>query len=230
MGLRIRDLGGLSQYNVIDRRVLDGDHGNYFIPVQSGTGYAESALTEPWACVIAAYQLQYRGGLKPGGVTWIIGSHAGDLPYTISAGFEKASHPGRLLLTDVPASFDAWLRERAKALGVEVVEVDDIVLLGADPDLIETVSPFLADFGIVAIVAGERLSRKVEVDVGRVHYNRWLYVGGSDPDVARAYAPVRSTLEPGGRADGAYARPARHPDRRWPRDHPVHRHQRYAPG
>jgi D-arabinose 1-dehydrogenase-like Zn-dependent alcohol dehydrogenase len=38
--------GGLSQYNVIDQRVLNGDDGNYLIPVQPGTGYAESALTE----------------------------------------------------------------------------------------------------------------------------------------------------------------------------------------
>jgi NADPH:quinone reductase-like Zn-dependent oxidoreductase len=59
--------GGLSQYNVIDRRVLNGDNGNYLIPVQSGTGYAESAFTEPWACVVAAYQLTYRTALKAGG-------------------------------------------------------------------------------------------------------------------------------------------------------------------
>jgi hypothetical protein len=80
--------------------------------------------------------------------------------------------------------------------------VDDIVLLGADPDLIETVSPRLADFGILAIIANQPLPRKVSVDVGRVHYNRWVYAGGSGPDVARAYSdvPVRSTLKPGGRA------------------------------
>ncbi len=40
------------------------------------------------------------------------------------------------------------------------------------------------------------------MDVGRVHYNRWVYVGGTDPDIARAYAdlPVRSALKQGGRA------------------------------
>ena len=40
------------------------------------------------------------------------------------------------------------------------------------------------------------------MDVGRVHYNRWVYVGGHGPDIAGAYAdvPVRSTLKPGGRA------------------------------
>lgn len=219
--------GGLSQYGVIDQRILNGDDGNYLIPVQPGTGYAESALTEPWACVIAAYQLTYRTGLKPGGTTWIIGTPAGlsrgdagpsralmgEEVYTIGAGFDGTSHPSRLLLTNVPADFAGWLKEQARILGVETVEVeavaappveqvDDIVLLGADPDLVEAVSPHLADFGIVALIADRPLPRKVNIDIGRVHYNRWVYVGGTGPDIARAYSevPVRSTLKPGGRA------------------------------
>jgi threonine dehydrogenase-like Zn-dependent dehydrogenase len=204
--------GGLSLYGVIDQRILNGDHGNYLIPVQPETGYAESALTEPWACVIAAYQLQYRTGLKASGTAWVIG--AGDKGlYTISMGFDDESHPNRLLLTNVPAEFDAWFREQAAVLGIDVLEapdlknpphtpVDDIVLLGADVDVIETVSPHLADFGIVALVADEPLPRKVSVDVGRIHYNRWVYVGAPGPDIATAYSrvSVRSTLKPGGRA------------------------------
>ncbi len=31
----------------------------------------------------------------------------------------------RLLLTQVPAAFEAWLRERSAALGIEVVAVAD---------------------------------------------------------------------------------------------------------
>ncbi len=227
--------GGLSQYGVVDRRILHGDHGCYLIPVQPGTGYAEAALTEPWACVIAAYGLTYRTGLKPGGVAWFIGAHPltptrspekgasqppspfqgeglGVRGYTFSVGFDEHSHPARLLLTNVPAGFAAWLRERAAALGIEVAEVadvrhppvtavDDIILLGADPNLVEAASPFLADFGVFAIIADEPMPRRVAVDVGRVHYNRWLYVGGRGPDIARAYSdvPVRAALRPGGR-------------------------------
>ncbi|MBN1975913.1 MAG: alcohol dehydrogenase catalytic domain-containing protein [Anaerolineae bacterium] len=204
--------GGLSQYNVIDRRVLNGDDGNYLIPVQPETGYAESALTEPWACVIAAYELKYRTGLKAGGTTWIVGA-GGQGPYTISASFDETSHPARMLLTDVPSDFAAWLKARAEVLEVEIADVadassppveqvDDIVILGADADLIETVSPRLADFGILALIADEPLPRKVSVDVGRVHYNRWVTVGGTGPDIAQAYSrvPVRSTLRPGGAA------------------------------
>jgi L-sorbose 1-phosphate reductase len=209
--------GGLSQYSVIDQRILDGDDGNYLLPVRPDTGYAESALTEPWACVIAAYELEYRTTLRPGGTTWIIGAHAPDSaglePYTISAGFDERSHPDRLLLTDVHPDFDAWLRERAAALGIEVFEtgdlqhpavtpLDDIVVLGADPDLVEAVSPHLSDHGILALIASVPMARPVAVDIGRIHYNGWVYVGGPGPDIAQAYGqvPVRSTLKSGGQA------------------------------
>ncbi len=218
--------GGLSQYGLIDRRILDGDDGNYLIPVRPGTGYAEAALTEPWACVTAAYGLTYRTALKDQGTTWIIGTSQADhaAPYTISVGFDVSSHPARLLLTDVPAEFAAWLKEKAAALGVEVLDlptdhgpqtmddsqssivhrpssIDDIILLGADPDLIEAVSPYLTDHGILAIVADRPMPRPVAVDVGRVHYNRWVYVGGRGPDIAEAYSrvPVRAALRPCGR-------------------------------
>jgi L-sorbose 1-phosphate reductase len=206
--------GGLSEYNVIDQRILNGDDGNYLIPVQPRTGYAESALTEPWACVIAAYQLEYRTTLKPGGVTWIIGTSPDDAtPYTISRGFDATSHPAQVMLTNVPATFTAWVKERAAELGMTVTEVrdlanppvtpvDDIILLGADPDMVEAASPHLADFGIFALVADQPSARKAAIDIGRVHYNRWLYVGGSSPDIARAYAdvPARAAIKPGGRA------------------------------
>jgi len=207
--------GGLSQYNIIDQRVLNNDDGNYLIPVRPTTGYAEAGLTEPWACVTAAYELKYRTGLKPGGVTWIVGSRANpEHTYSLSAGFDAASHPGKLLLTDVPAYLAEALRVRAAEIGdIEVVDVpdvaappveyvDDIVLLGADADLIETVSPWLNHFGVVAILADEPLDRPVNVDVGRVHYNRWLYVGAKGAEIADAYAstPVRSSLKPNGKA------------------------------
>jgi L-sorbose 1-phosphate reductase len=203
--------GGLSQYSVIGPDIYDSDLGNNLIKVRDDKSYAEIALTEPWACVVAAYALKYRTGLKAGGVTWIIGTGA-ERPYTISAGFEAASHPARLLLTDVPAGFAAWLKQRATQLGVQVTEVasvgavpvefvDDIVLLGANAGLIEQASPHLGQFGVMAILAGTPLERRVNVDVGRIHYHRWVYVGTTKADVAAAYqdVPVRSNLKAGGR-------------------------------
>jgi L-sorbose 1-phosphate reductase len=206
--------GGFSTYGKIDQRVLHGDEGNYLLRVKPTTGYSESALTEPWACVIAAYRLEYRTQLKAGGTTWIIGTDTNDTrPYRMSSGFDSQSHPAQVLLTNVPASFAEWIRARAKAVGATVIdvpdvtnppviEVDDIVLLGAAPELIEQASPKLANFGIFAIISAEPMPRPVQLDMGRVHYNRWVYVGGADPDIAQAYAehPVRSELKAGGRA------------------------------
>jgi D-arabinose 1-dehydrogenase-like Zn-dependent alcohol dehydrogenase len=203
--------GGLSQYSVIGPDIYASDLGNNLIPIQADKGYSEIALAEPWACVVAAYTLNYRTRLKPGGTAWIIGT-GGDKPYTISAGFDADSHPGRLLLTNVPRVFGVGLMTRAKELGVEVYDVpdvdippvelvDDIVLLGGDVDLIEKISPRLNQFGVMALMADKPLSRSVNVDVGRIHYHRWVYVGSTGTDISRAYTdvPVRANLKPGGK-------------------------------
>jgi L-sorbose 1-phosphate reductase len=212
--------GGLSSYGVVDWHVLKSDEGNGLVPLSPSVGYVEGALAEPWACVTAAYTLKYRSALKPGGTTWIIGTSEtlksvaeGRVAYTIGAGFDADQHPARLLLTNVPAAFEAWLRARAGALGVEVTavedfrkpplkEMDDIILLGADPEVVEAVSPYLAQGGVFALVAETPMPRPVNLDVGRIHYNRWTYVGGTGPDVSQAYSrhPVRSEIKPGGRA------------------------------
>lgn len=226
--------GGLSEYTVIDQRVLNGDHGNYLIPVKPDTGYAEAALTEPWACVIAAYQLRYRTMIRPKGTLWIIGTdladHLNTAQLTISEGFDSRAHPAKLMLTNVPTPFDTWLRSRAAEFGIGVVDVpelpdpatvetddspvspaevsgsgpgvDDIVVLGADPDVIERVSPNLASYGILAIIDNRPMGRPVALDVGRVHYNRWVNIGGTGTDIAKVYSetPVRSTLKLGGSA------------------------------
>ncbi len=206
--------GGLSEYALLDSRVLNGDHSNYLIPVRSSTGYAEAALTEPWACVVATYGLRYRTTLKKGGTTWIHGTvrtHGED--YEISRGLDRASSPARLLLTDIPVGFEEMLRKRAAPLGIEVAttdekpvvsheSIDDIILLGADADLVERLSPALAPGGFMAVIDSEPLVRPVALDIGRIHYDRWLFLGGPGPDLASVYSdrPVRSGLRSGGRA------------------------------
>ena len=208
--------GGLSEYAVLDRRVLDGDFGNALIPLQRETGYAEAALVEPWACVIAAYHLEYRTAIKKGGVAWFIGPERRD--FTLSRGLDEASHPKTIKLTDMGGPLGAWLRRRAAELGIPVVEVeavpspdavppaegfaDDIVLLDPTPESIEKTEPFLAPQGIMALASEKKLGRDVRVDIGRIHYNRWLHVGGTDADIAALYdrVPVRSALQKGGRA------------------------------
>ena len=209
--------GGLSEYNVIDQRVLNGDHGNYLIPIHPTTGYAEAALVEPWACVIAAYYLQYRSQLKAGGTTWFIGPE-NDHTFMISSGFGKDSHPDRIMLTKMDGAFGRWLRKQAEELTIQIIETDeiytseenvptekladDIILLDPSADLIEQVIPFLAYEGIFTLAAKKELTRPVNLDVGRVHYNRWAVIGGKDTDIGKIYSrvPVRSSLKPDGKA------------------------------
>ena len=208
--------GGLSQYNVIDQRVLNGDHGNYLIPIRKETGYAEAALVEPWACVIAAYYLTYRTALKDDGTAWFIGPDDGN--FSLSSGLSADHHPAVIKLTHMDGPFGSWLRAQAKSLGIQIVEVqdipefedepkldqqsDDIILLAPHADLIEKVSPFLAYQGILAFTSSKPFSRKANLDIGRVHYNRWLFLGGSDTDISALYrtAPASSALKKGGRA------------------------------
>ncbi len=140
--------GGQSQYSVLGDPVLRGDHGCYLLPAPPQSGYSQAALTEPWACVEAAYRIRYRQSIKQGGVMWIVGvSERTDSPgpsqeqptapsatqpadqdcqssrdYTISRGFDHYSHPATVILTDVPPSFAGWIRARAAELGVEVIE------------------------------------------------------------------------------------------------------------
>jgi threonine dehydrogenase-like Zn-dependent dehydrogenase len=208
--------GGLSQYNVIDQRVLNGDHGNYLIPIRPETGYVESALVEPWACVIAAYYLHYRTEIKDGGTAWFIGPDDGS--FSLSTGLDQDAHPAKIKLTDMNGPFADWIRKQAQVLGIPIVEVeqvaqvegeaplteqaDDIILLSPTIELIEKSSPYLAYHGILAFSTEDLFDRKANLDVGRIHYNRWLFLGGTEKDIAKLYSHIsaRSELKKGGQA------------------------------
>ena len=212
--------GGLSQYAVLGDEVLRGDGGCYLLPVQEKTGYAEAALTEPWACVNAAYHLDYRTTLQPGGTTWVIGT-PGHSPqeYRLSRGLQPDSHPASLILSDVPSSLAEWLKTKAAELGILVTEhngldvpalsglrtrivpqgADDVILLGPAPaDLIAAAAGLLKWRGILNLVTDQPLPEASPVDVGRLHYDYITYVGSPGPDIAASYAPVRASLRQGG--------------------------------
>lgn len=205
--------GGMSQYGVVDARVLCSDGGNNnLLPIKDSTGYAEGALAEPWACVVAAYKLEYRDAIKNGGKLWVIG--AGDeRDFSVDRGFNLESHPATLYLTNVPAKLKKSLVEKAAALGVAVVDVpsvealpvefvDDVVLLGIDAELITKVSPKLEQFGVFCVMTDQLLPDRVALDLGRVHYHRWLYIGSTSTDISAAFASglPRNNLKPGGKA------------------------------
>ncbi len=209
--------GGLQQYNVMGKEVLDGDEGCYLLPLQPQQGYAEAALSEPWACVEAAYVIEYRHGLKPGGAAWFVGAPTAGR-YTLGQGLSADAHPATIVLTDVPASLGRELRARAAELGIAAVEAgglapeafaqaaaaagvkafDDVILVGPHrAAAIPAAMALTAPGGAFIVASAEPLPEPAAFDVGRLHYDRILLGGTAGPDIAEAYHTFERELRPG---------------------------------
>ena len=193
--------GGFERYNIIDQRVLNGDDGNYLLPVKPATGYAEVALCEPWACVEASYIVEYRTRWQDGGVVWLVGNGAG-----VQLGLAAGWRPRKVVLGVADAAFAEQVRSWAKVQGIEVSEADDgatpyddIVVLGGDAALCEQVFGRLANGGVFNLVLDQPLDRPTAVDIGRMHYDHLSVIGTVASDLSAAYQPVRTQLKAGGK-------------------------------
>lgn len=213
--------GGMTQYQVIGKEMLEGDEGSYLLPVDPATGYAEAALTEPWACVVAAYRIEPRATMQPGGFCWLIG-----LPdalcdtYLFDALPESSERPTTIVHTGVTGRLRGLLESRQDCtrwslppgvlndLGRVTREItgdhgwDDIIILGTPPpDFAQSLAAGLARHGALCIVATRPMEGRTTLDVGRVHYDFTHYLGGAGPSLAAAYRAgrARSELVPGGR-------------------------------
>jgi len=175
--------GGMAQYGVVTKEVLQGDEGCYLLPLDSSTGYVEAALVEPWACVVAAYEYpNYRNGVKDGGQLLVIGGSADAL---VGPGHQPAS-----------------VKTVSDAADVAEGEYDDVVVYGTpDGESLIRLMGCLAPRGILNVVLDKPLTGTVPVDVGRVHYEQHLFVSTDDPTkVADAYTRnTRSEILPGGK-------------------------------
>ena len=210
--------GGMTQYGVIGKEILEGDEGCYLIPLQPETGYAEAALTEPWACVVAAYRIQPRRELKNGGVTLIIGSGVCEFGTLFT---ESSPKPARILASDLIPHIlvqikrlvpDVEIIETSKLSSEDILPLsqertggqgfDDIIVLGTpEPAMVQVLAGALAKDGIMNIVARESLSEPVEIDIGRIHYEGWRYIGTKTGYAADSYKATRdSELLAGGAA------------------------------
>ncbi len=202
--------GALQQYVLLGDEILRGDDGMYLIPVEPTASYSETALAEPWACVLCAYRQRPRSSIAAGGTVWIIsrpgsetkGYQLGDFAYL-------SSFPRTILCTDVPEPYLSGLVSLVAPLSIEVKQtppfseldidelagekgIDDIFVLNADAQAIEKVAPALAKNGVLNIVTDHPLDDKVSIDVGRIHYDYHAYVGCPGPDVSRGYVHTRS--------------------------------------
>jgi threonine dehydrogenase-like Zn-dependent dehydrogenase len=212
--------GGLSQFNLVGPQVLDGDDGCYLLPVKQETGYAQAALTEPWACVVASYAIEYRVGWKPEGAVLIAAGPGAQGEYALGAPYGGGQPPRRVVAAGLRGKLLNELRAQALSQGFTLVEqdtitpetldeivsasgvggFDDIVLLGPDSALYETVEKRALKGAVIAIIGAQALAARTQVDVGRIHYDAISIVGTSQREIAAAYGAVRTELLTGGKA------------------------------
>jgi len=207
--------GGLSQFNLIGKEILEGDEGCYLIPVQTETGYAQAALTEPWACVLASYHVTYRTHWQAGGQVLIAAGPGARGDYQLGNPYEKGQAPALVVTTGVEGPLLQELKSRAEADGFTLLELDspgdlesqenikgfdDIILLGADEPLYERLEAWANKGCVFNLVGAQAFSTKAQVDVGRLHYDHIYITGTPETTISAAYTPLRNQLLPGGYA------------------------------
>jgi len=194
--------GGMSQYGVVGREVLEGDEGSYLVPIRDDTGYVEAALVEPWACVVAAYEYaNYRDGVQDDGRALICFTGSRLEEADVEALFTLGHKPAVVeTISDLSSvDLEALVDGRTEGKGF-----DDVIVFGAPaPADIERLSQALGRRGIMNLALSRPLARPVTLDIGRIHYDQRLYIGGvvaSARDAAKAYgANQRRDLKPGGK-------------------------------
>ncbi|KAA3646522.1 MAG: alcohol dehydrogenase [Chloroflexi bacterium] len=205
--------GGLTQFHLVGPEILDADDGAYVISVDDELGYAETALTEPWACVEAAYTQRRRLSPKSGGWMWIIGQVDDSAEYSFAKGIQA---PATIVTSNLPESLKEEIAAQ-KARGAKVIRrddltiedipgfvkeltskrgFDDIVIL--DPPsatFVSEVAKHIAFRGTLNIIGQQPLSEKVDLDIGRIHYHYTAYVGNRGPDIDASYGEQRNRAE-----------------------------------
>jgi threonine dehydrogenase-like Zn-dependent dehydrogenase len=196
--------GGLSQYGIIGREVLDGDDGSYLIPLHNQTlGYSELALVEPWGCVVAAYRIAHRHSIRDGGTLLIAGNGMDKKEWDFTALFREST-PARTILLDAEKGTQKGVRDALEGGEIEVTQgltvkqlfekhtggagFDDIIILGDAPDqLIEQAGDSLSKNGILNYMVSSPQKQVVSIDAGKVHYDVIAFIGGTGTDVNEPY-------------------------------------------
>jgi len=199
--------GGLIGFHAIGPEVLAADDGAYVVPVDDRLGYAETALTEPWACVEAAYTQRRRLVPAIGGRAWVIGRAGDERAYSLGSVLAGAKE---IVLSGVDDDVARQVRESAPTAKVSVEDLaevagpfDDIILLGPrSAEVVSKAADALAYRGVMNLVADEPLDGPVELDIGRLHYHYTAFVGTKGTDVAASYGETKNRAEllPGGTA------------------------------
>ncbi len=220
--------GGYTQYALMTEPVLFGDAGCYLLKCPDHLTYAESALVEPWACVVASYQITPRPTPRAGKRWLIVLPHSPTIHYRCSAleTLCEAQPKGiALIVHDARGNpLVQTFQQSAQRLGMEVHLIpmaqeglanadwlphlqatytqsagfDDILLFG-NP------TPALLERALDSLAYEGCLSftchqplEPVPVDVGRLHYDRLQVMGTMSWDITDALRYTRSSALRGG--------------------------------
>ncbi len=172
--------GALEEYVVVDERcVVSPDGEEFLIHVSEGPSAAAVGLIEPWATVEGSYAWAERNHIADGGRLLVVGEGTIDSL--------TAEHtPAEIVRVEV-GELDS----------LEGQSFDDIVFFGADPEGIEKAAVLLGTRGVMCtVLSGERIGRKLSLDIGRVHYDFTRFCGttGSDPAEGYAWIPANGEL------------------------------------
>lgn len=200
--------GGLIQYHLMGAEMLETDAGVCLLPLDDSLGYAETALLEPWGCVMAAYTQRRRLTPKEGGVLWVRGHGDDQQTYQFSA---YSDRPSTIVLTDVSSAVEELLSTAGAntvrrdgvtdvaALSAEFTNgkgFDDIVLLDiVSAEAVTEIAKHIARRGTLNMVGTRPMDGLVSADVGRLHYDYIAFIGTSGTDIAASYGEARNRCE-----------------------------------
>ncbi len=198
--------GGLSQYGVIGKEALDGDGRSFLIPlINQNIGYSELALVEPWACVVAAYRITHRLGIKNGGTMLITGGGNDTKHWSFGTLFSENT-PETIVLRDIATQTKDTVTKAVSGTSTtitvknEPIEklitaytggkgFDDIILLGDSPDEdVESAASGLSVNGILNYMASSDNMQVVRIDAGKTHYDVTAIIGSLGNDVQAPYS------------------------------------------
>lgn len=205
--------GGLIQYHTIGAEVLDADDGAYVIPVDDSLGDASAALSEPWACVEAAYTQRRRLETLHGGSLWVACDPDDTSAYDFGDVLRRAA---TVVITGASPALDAAVRDACGADATIVSEPapaadavaafaqshtdgagfdDTVVLAPRSAAFITEAAKQIAFRGTMALIGDQPLDGDPDIDFGRLHYDYTAYVGTNSGRLEDAYGEARNRCE-----------------------------------
>lgn len=179
--------GALQEYALIDERCVVSPSGEEFlIHVSDGPSAAAVGLIEPWATVEGSYAWAERNHLKADGALLVVA----DSDRVDELGDMTSAHTPGVIRNLTPAQLDE----------IGDMVFDDIIYYGSDADVIERLAAALGTRAVMCVVLdGETIGRKVQLDIGRVHYDFIRFCGttGDDPADGYGWIPENGELRKG---------------------------------